>query len=343
MRDIISVPTIRHGAFSIDTPTHEVRVGDQVIPLTATEFRLLYFLASRPGVVFTRDQIIRGVLGSDANVTPRTVDSHMRSVRSALGSARDLLETVRGVGYRFVSETSEEGAPAQVHHAFVGPFLPGGIFLLEREKTYSIGRRPSNDLVLNHAEVSRCHARLRWEEGAFVIVDAGSSNGVDVDHSDLGSSRVLKDGSVVAIGPFPLRFREFEDVQRVLDELDREQLELSTQAISLPKQGTGRKEFEGSALIRLCQLISLRHQDGVLQIEGQAASGQIEFLAGILLRAECETSAEGEAARDLLCQGQGHYRFEEGSSEAAAAELENVYDALSRTTELLQALLLEVR
>ena len=85
----------------IDIDRHTVRVDDQDTPFTATEFRLLRFLASRPGRVFSRDQLLDHVIGQDAIVTDRNIDVHVRSVRQKLGVHRDLIETVRGVGYRF--------------------------------------------------------------------------------------------------------------------------------------------------------------------------------------------------------------------------------------------------
>ena len=80
---------------------HEVFVGDNSIQLTATEFRLLLFLARRPGWVFTRYQIVDAVKGSDYAVTDRSVDVQVVGLRRKLGDAGAYIETVRGVGYRF--------------------------------------------------------------------------------------------------------------------------------------------------------------------------------------------------------------------------------------------------
>jgi DNA-binding response OmpR family regulator len=71
------------------------------VPFTATELRLLHFLACRPGRVFTRDQLVNRVIGEHAVVTDRNIDVHVRSIRRKLGEHRDLIETIRGVGYRF--------------------------------------------------------------------------------------------------------------------------------------------------------------------------------------------------------------------------------------------------
>jgi two-component system phosphate regulon response regulator PhoB len=80
---------------------HEVLVKGQPVVLTATEFRLLHLLARRPGWVFTRTQIVRGVHGDDYPVSDRSVDVQVVGLRKKLGEAGEYVETVRGVGYRF--------------------------------------------------------------------------------------------------------------------------------------------------------------------------------------------------------------------------------------------------
>jgi len=80
---------------------HEVLVADQPLDLTVTEFRLLYLLASRPGWVFTREQIVRRVHGDDYPASDRSVDVQVVSLRKKLGPSGKYLETVRGIGYRF--------------------------------------------------------------------------------------------------------------------------------------------------------------------------------------------------------------------------------------------------
>lgn len=86
---------------TINPGRHEVLCGRTSLELTASEFRLLHFLAQRPGWVFTREQIVDGVKGLDYAVTDRAVDVQMVSLRRKLGKRGDYLETVRGVGYRF--------------------------------------------------------------------------------------------------------------------------------------------------------------------------------------------------------------------------------------------------
>jgi two-component system, OmpR family, alkaline phosphatase synthesis response regulator PhoP len=79
---------------------HEVLVQGRPVDLTATEFRLLHFLARRPGWVFTRAQIVQGVQGEDYSVSDRAVDVQIVGLRKKLGPAGKYIETVRGVGYR---------------------------------------------------------------------------------------------------------------------------------------------------------------------------------------------------------------------------------------------------
>jgi two-component system phosphate regulon response regulator PhoB len=80
---------------------HEALLKGKPMDLTFTEFRLLHFLASRPGWVFTRQQIVDAVKGEDYPVTDRSVDVQVVGLRKKLGSYEHYIETVRGVGYRF--------------------------------------------------------------------------------------------------------------------------------------------------------------------------------------------------------------------------------------------------
>ncbi len=97
---------VKQGDLSIDLQRHEVSCGEKLVNLTATEFRLLQFLAARPGRVFSRSELIDGALGRDVTVLDRTIDVHIMSLRRKLGNCGDNIETVRGFGYRF-SETAE--------------------------------------------------------------------------------------------------------------------------------------------------------------------------------------------------------------------------------------------
>ena len=89
------------GDLTIDLGRHEATVAGQLLTLTPTEMRLLHFLASHPGRVFPRSHLLSRVIGEDAIVTDRNIDVHVRALRQKLGEAADVIETVRGVGYRF--------------------------------------------------------------------------------------------------------------------------------------------------------------------------------------------------------------------------------------------------
>jgi two-component system phosphate regulon response regulator PhoB len=86
---------------TIDPGRCEVLLGGSPITLTFSEFNILYTLAKRPGVVFTRYQIVDALHGNDHIVTERAVDVQIAYLRKKLGPAKDYIETVRGVGYRF--------------------------------------------------------------------------------------------------------------------------------------------------------------------------------------------------------------------------------------------------
>jgi two-component system phosphate regulon response regulator PhoB len=93
---------MRFGDLLIDVPRHVASWKGRAIVLTATEFKLLTTLAQRSGRVQSRDHLLRDVWEYDSLIDTRTVDTHMRRLREKLGPASKHLDTVRGVGYRFV-------------------------------------------------------------------------------------------------------------------------------------------------------------------------------------------------------------------------------------------------
>ncbi|MEP0233982.1 MAG: phosphate regulon transcriptional regulator PhoB [Roseibium sp.] len=94
---------LRSGDIELDRETHRVRRSTKEIHLGPTEFRLLEFLMTSPGRVFSREQLLDGVWGHDVYVDERTVDVHVGRLRKALnrGKAKDPIRTVRGAGYAF--------------------------------------------------------------------------------------------------------------------------------------------------------------------------------------------------------------------------------------------------
>ncbi|MDR0623145.1 MAG: response regulator transcription factor [Treponema sp.] len=89
------------GDLKIDSLRHEVTLTGAALDLSATEFAILFHFMSHPDMVFSRNQIIAAVHGSDYPVTDRSVDVQILALRKKLGAAGDMIETVRGVGYRF--------------------------------------------------------------------------------------------------------------------------------------------------------------------------------------------------------------------------------------------------
>jgi two-component system, OmpR family, alkaline phosphatase synthesis response regulator PhoP len=92
---------IRIHDIEINPGRHEVLIKGKAVEMTFCEFRILHLLASRPGWVMTREQIVDAVRGEDYSVTDRAVDVQIVGIRRKLGTRADYIETVRGVGYRF--------------------------------------------------------------------------------------------------------------------------------------------------------------------------------------------------------------------------------------------------
>jgi two-component system phosphate regulon response regulator PhoB len=88
------------GSVVIDLERHEVTAGGKPVELTATEFKLLRTLVERKGRVQTRDRLLEDVWNYAPDLETRTVDTHMRRLREKLGRAGEVIETIRGVGYR---------------------------------------------------------------------------------------------------------------------------------------------------------------------------------------------------------------------------------------------------
>ncbi len=103
------VASFQFGKLRVDREAHRVWADDQELELTALEFKLLVTLYDRRNRVQTRSALLSDVWGIDADITTRTVDTHVKRLREKLGEAGNYIETVRGVGYRF-TDTPEEVA-----------------------------------------------------------------------------------------------------------------------------------------------------------------------------------------------------------------------------------------
>jgi len=98
-KELVSPKRVVYGTVIIDEEHHEVQVDKKFIFFTAIEFRLLHFLATRPGRVFTRNELISRILGENTAVVDRNINVHVRALRRKLGKHQDLIQTVRGIGY----------------------------------------------------------------------------------------------------------------------------------------------------------------------------------------------------------------------------------------------------
>ena len=95
---------LEFGNLMIEVSKCRVFVNKEEVTLTSTEFKILLLLAQKPGHVFTRDQFISNIQGDNVFVTGRTIDTHIAGLRKKLGDAANVIETIRGIGYRFKDE-----------------------------------------------------------------------------------------------------------------------------------------------------------------------------------------------------------------------------------------------
>lgn len=95
---------IRRGTLEVHELEHQVRVGGEKVVLTLKEYELLKLLLLHPGIVFSRDKLLNDIWGYEFSGETRTVDVHIRTLRQKLGEAGELIETIRGVGYRMAAE-----------------------------------------------------------------------------------------------------------------------------------------------------------------------------------------------------------------------------------------------
>lgn len=92
---------VSHGEVELDRARFHIKVCGTQVPMTLAEFRLFDALVSRPGIVLSRDRLLDAVTGGEGVLIDRNIDVHVRSIRKKLGESRDLIETVRGLGYKF--------------------------------------------------------------------------------------------------------------------------------------------------------------------------------------------------------------------------------------------------
>jgi len=95
---------IHEGALTLNPSTHEAKLRGKVLALTALEFRLLYYFASRPGRVLGRETLLTDIWGLGQGIETRTVDVHVRRLRQKMAKDQGMIATLRGVGYKFMRE-----------------------------------------------------------------------------------------------------------------------------------------------------------------------------------------------------------------------------------------------
>ena len=98
-----AVQIIKRDNLEVNLEEHKVSVAGQEVVLTLKEFELLKKFLLNPGIVFSRDKLLNDIWGYEFTGETRTVDVHIRTLRQKLGSAGDLVETIRGVGYRMAA------------------------------------------------------------------------------------------------------------------------------------------------------------------------------------------------------------------------------------------------
>ncbi len=96
---------IKQGPVEVDRARFQVTVCGTQVPMTLAEFRLFEALVGRPGIVLSRDRLLDAVTGGEGILIDRNIDVHVRAIRKKLGESRDLIQTVRGLGYKFKEVT----------------------------------------------------------------------------------------------------------------------------------------------------------------------------------------------------------------------------------------------
>ena len=99
-----SAEVIAVAGIEVDRTLHTAKLDGEEMLLTPTEFKMLWTMMRRPGRPYSRNELLDNARGEDANALERTIDVHVRSLRQKLGDKGNLVETVRGIGYRFKAE-----------------------------------------------------------------------------------------------------------------------------------------------------------------------------------------------------------------------------------------------
>jgi len=95
---------LKIGKITLDLDNYEIEIENQIISLPRKEFETFVYLAKNRGKIVRREQLLENVWGDEVVVTPRTIDVHIRKIREKLGKYADIIETIKGVGYRLRKE-----------------------------------------------------------------------------------------------------------------------------------------------------------------------------------------------------------------------------------------------
>ncbi|MBS1984736.1 MAG: response regulator transcription factor [Bdellovibrionales bacterium] len=100
----VSIPKAKFemSGIEVDPAAHRVMIPGKEVTLTVTEFNILFWLMQRPGEVYNREDLLFRIVGPNSTVTDRTIDVHIRALRSKLGRKSKHIATVRGLGYKFI-------------------------------------------------------------------------------------------------------------------------------------------------------------------------------------------------------------------------------------------------
>ena len=104
MKRYNKLDSISVGNITINNSTHEVFIDGEIVVVTSTQFELLKLFIENQGMALSRDKIIESIWGYDYDADDRTIDAHIKLLRSKLGKYRDFIKTIRKVGYKFVYE-----------------------------------------------------------------------------------------------------------------------------------------------------------------------------------------------------------------------------------------------
>ena len=192
---------------------------------------------------------------------------------------------------------------------------------LEREKTFFIGREESNQLVLPSPNVSRSHASVKWENGAYVIRDEDSVNGVFLN-DDYVEAHFLEDSDKIIVGPYTILYREVLREMTLEKEIDNDSLKKTIRMnISRPTASANRSsslkgDIKSMGLPPVLQMLGFDGKSGCLKVTDGKDTGLIYFLEGTVVHSCYKELSGKDAFFYILGWEKGKFTF----SHSQAAE-----------------------